>query len=198
MNIAQGRPLRCSSSRAGQNRRLPAEAGVWVFILGDMTVFALLFFVFLYYRRLDLVEFQSSQQSLNVLLGQINTLILITSSWFVARFMGAYKTGDYLKAKNFLAAGIVAGGAFVAIKVFEYTEKITAGDTILSGDFFMYYYMMTGIHLMHVLVGIAGLLYVYSALSKQRGSLLVVECAAVYWHMVDLLWIFLFPLFYLL
>lgn len=179
-------------------RRLPGEVGVWVFICGDMLVFALLFFVYLYYRAESLDSFQYSQQALSTVVGLLNTLVLLASSWFVARFMGAFRQGELLVARRFLLCAVAAALTFVGVKFFEYSSKIATGHTLLSGDFFMYYYMMTGIHLLHVLVGLAGLLYLLTVVGKRETSHMLVECAAVYWHMVDLLWIFLFPLLYLI
>lgn len=180
---------------------VPGEVGVWVFVFGDMLVFALLFFTYLYYRSLDLSLYVVSQAKLNAGLGLVNTITLLASSWAVVAFMRSLRSGQKRRAKWFLLGAIVCGCVFVGIKYFEYGAKLAEGLTLFSNDFFMYYYVLTGIHLIHVVVGIAGLLFTYFAVIdspdiKTRNT--YAECAVTYWHMVDLLWLFLFPLLYLI
>ena len=94
---------------------------------------------------------------------------------------------------------LVCGLGFVLLKAIEYGQKIAAGITPLTSDFFMYYFAFTGIHLLHVLIGIGALLLAISAAARPAApsQLIVVECAGLFWHLVDLLWIILFALFYL-
>ncbi len=180
---------------------IPGEVGVWVFILGDMVVFALLFGVFVFYRAADVSLFASAQLSLNQSLGALNTLLLLTSSWFVVHGVEAVRAHRAQLARGLLAAAFGCGLGFMVVKYFEYGEKLRAGHTITSNDFFMYYYLLTGIHLLHVTIGMGVLAYLWRRLhntADMQGQLSAVESGASFWHMVDILWILLFALVYLM
>jgi nitric oxide reductase NorE protein len=180
---------------------LPGESGVWVFILGDMMMFALLFTVFIYYRSQDVGLFAESQLTLNQTFGAFNTLLLLSSSWFVALGINAARKGlGKISARHF-ASTLCCALAFVVVKVFEYGEKLRAGVNITTNDFYMYYFMLTGIHLIHVVIGLGVLTFLWhTARSAELNekNINVLESGASFWHMVDILWIVLFALFYLL
>ena len=184
--------------------RLPGEAGVWVLIVGDMSVFGIFFAVFTYYRGLDLATFAASQAQLNQAYGLVNTLLLLASSWFVAiavQTVREARPGDADIAPGCFAFAALCGLGFAGIKVIEYSEKIAAGITLTTNDFFMYYYMFTGIHFFHLLVGLVVLFFLWRrarAGVRTPSDLVFLESGASYWHMVDLLWIVLFTLLYLL
>lgn len=180
-------------------RRLPGFEGIWVFVGMDMMVFALLFGSFMTERMKNPEAFEIARQTLSPHFGGVNTLILLASSWFmVLALLGARRRGA---VAPWLAAAIISGIAFGISKVFEYTGKIQAGHTMLSNDFFMFYYALTGIHLAHVLAGCIALtvFWMHARAGRYAGStpLAGLESMGIYWHMVDLLWIFLFPLLYL-
>ena len=181
-------------------RHLPGEEGVWIFILGDMMVFSLFFLVFTYYRGLDVDTFTQSQASLNMNYGAINTVLLLSSSWFVALALRAVRRNRANDASRlFLLAG-ACGLGFAVIKFFEYGEKIQAGFILTTNDFFMYYYILTGIHFLHLIIGMGVLAFMWSRTRSESFSpndVQVFESGSAYWHMVDLLWIVLFPLIYL-
>ena len=180
---------------------VPGEAGVWVFVLGDMLAFALFFAVYSYYRALDVPAFAAGQATLNQNYGALNTLLLLVSSWFVVLAVTDIREREGLLAPRLFMAAFACGLAFVVVKAFEYGEKFGAGITITTSDFFMYYFIFTGLHLVHVLIGMGVLLYlIVLARSDMSGEhdLKLMESECVYWHMVDLLWIVLFPLFYLM
>ena len=186
---------------AEPDEHIPGEAGVWVFILGDMVVFALLFGAFVYYRAADVPLFASAQLSLNQSLGALNTLLLLTSSWFVVHGVEAVRARRATLAHGMLAAAFGCGVGFMLVKYFEYGEKLRAGFTITSNDFFMYYYLLTGIHLLHVTIGMAVLAYLWQRLRSAAdidAQLSAVESGASFWHMVDILWILLFALVYMM
>lgn len=195
-----------SSGSTTSEKHLPGELGVWVFILGDMMVFSLFFAVFLYYRSLELDLFIQSQSYLNIHYGALNTLLLLTSSLLVVMGLQAIRTRQLAKAPGFFIAAIACGIAFSVVKFFEYGEKLAAGYSMLSDNFFMFYYVLTGIHFLHLLLGLIVLFFLtvrVRSLAAQGGSvdnknLVLFEGGACYWHMVDLLWIVLFPLIYLM
>lgn len=182
-------------------RHVPGETGVWVFILGDMVVFALFFGVFSYYRGLTPDVFSASQATLNANYGLINTFLLLTSSWFVVMGMNAAKRHLQSSAAGLFGMAFLCGAGFSAIKVIEYSEKIGAGIYPVTNDFYMYYYILTGLHFVHVIIGMVVMLFMvyrgWRGLSTGR-DLAFLEGGASYWHMVDLLWIVLFPLIYLM
>jgi nitric oxide reductase NorE protein len=182
-------------------RRIPADPGVWVLILGDLLVFALLFLLFAHESVRSREVFQSGQGVLDQRYGIINTLLLLTSSWCIATALKFARQGNKDYCIKFTVATILCGLGFVVVKLVEYVGKISSGITILTNDFFMYYFMLTGIHFFHVMIGMGVLVYMWSKIrsdqSPMSDSLLVFETGASYWHMVDLLWIIIFYLLYL-
>lgn len=180
---------------------IPGEVGVWVFVLGDMFVFGLFFSVFVYYRGLDLELFRASQASLNQNYGALNTLLLLFSSWFVVLAVIDVREHAGRYAARLLGLAMLCGVGFSIVKFVEYGEKLRAGIGIMTNDFYMYYYIYTGLHFVHVIIGLGVLIYLWSMLRTgitSAGELRIFESGAIYWHMVDLLWIVLFPLLYLL
>jgi nitric oxide reductase NorE protein len=181
-------------------KSMPGEAGIWIIIFGDMMFFALFFGTYLFYRAEDVALYTRSQQSLNLYLGLTNTIILLTSSWLVVWAINCAKAGVVRECGRLIMAAIALGLGFWGVKIVEYSEKISAGKTIVSNAFFGFYYMFTGIHLLHVTVGIAGLAFAHSLVRKNRivgQDFRILQGVGVFWHMVDLLWIVLFALLYL-
>lgn len=183
------------------SRHLPGEEGIWVFIFGDMMIFGLFFATFVFYRSQNLELYLDSRSTLNVHYGAVNTVLLLTSSLFVA--LGLHSVRKQLQGLPPLlfSAGWVCGAGFFLVKIIEYGEKIRAGITVMTNEFYMFYYMYTGIHFLHVIIGLVVLMFL---LGKSRQSsftardIRTFESGAAYWHMVDLLWIILFPLLYLM
>jgi nitric oxide reductase NorE protein len=186
---------------AGKQSHLPGESGVWLFIMGDMVVFALFFVVFVYYRALDVPLYNQSQATLNQAYGAVNTFLMLSSSWFVALAIHAARDNLPTLTRRFIVLGAACAAGFVLVKFFEYSEKISAGHFITSNDFYMYYYMLTGIHLMHVVIGMAVLTFLWHTArveSLDDKCVNTLESGASFWHMVDMLWIILFALLYLM
>lgn len=179
-------------------RHIPGEAGIWVLIGGELAAFSAFFLVFAYYRGLSPELFQASHLQLDRSIGLINTIILLTSSLFVA--LGVQRVRDGREgAPRLLSAALACGIAFAALKLFEYWAKVSAGVTPLTNDFFMYYFAFTGVHLLHVVIGSGALLFAIGACRRDPSPTrtMIAECAGIFWHLVDLLWIILFALFYL-
>lgn len=179
---------------------LPGEAGIWLFIAGDLLLFSLLFILYLKYRAADEALFNTSQQLLNQQLGLVNTLLMLTSSWLVASAVKAARRDQIQLTFRCLGLAFACGAVFVAVKYVEYSEKISMGWTPISNDFFMYYYVYTGIHLIHVFIGL-GVLALMMQLSRfgtlGENQMRTLESGVSFWHLVDLLWIILFALLYL-
>ena len=189
------------SQSATAPRRLPGVEGVWVFVGADMMFFAILFISFMVDRGADPAVFEAGRLSLNPDFGGVNTLILLASSWFVVMAVESAKADRRVEVQRWLLAAFGCGLAFGISKAFEYGQKLAIGITPASGDFYMYYFALTGLHLVHVLVGSIVLFVLWIKARRHacsRQGFVVLECGAIYWHMVDLLWIFLFPLLYLM
>lgn len=206
-----GSGLEPTPAKAKSARHLPGEEGVWVFILGDMMVFSLFFLVFMYYRNQDIATFTESQATLNLHYGALNTLLLLTSSWFVALSLRSVRNNWPQKAMRLIMLAGACGLGFVVVKFLEYGEKINAGLVLTTNDFYMYYYVLTGVHFLHLVIGLGVLAFLWfkakAGLESSTGmapcgysskDIQTFEGGAAYWHMVDLLWIVLFPLIYLM
>lgn len=187
------------SSTTPPKRRLPGVEGVWFFVFADMVVFAIMFGSFMADRHKAPALFEASRQALNPTHGGINTLILLTSSMFVVLAIDALKHGRTRWAPRLFALALLCGLAFTGSKVVEYSIKFDAGISMLTNPFFMYYFIMTGIHLLHVTAGnvVLAVLCHKSRQASEGDSLTVYEAGGTYWHMVDLLWVAIFPLLYL-
>jgi nitric oxide reductase NorE protein len=136
---------------------------------------------------------------LNVDIGAINTLVLLTSSLFVALGTAAARANKVGDAVRLFGIALAFGAAFPLLKIFEYVPEITAGLTPGTNLFFMYYFVMTGMHLCHVLLGLVILCFVIRNLrDSTKPRISFVETGATYWHMVDVVWLVLFALLYLM
>jgi nitric oxide reductase NorE protein len=184
---------------------VPGEAGIWIFILGDMTLYAALFGSFMFDRRIDVETFNRSAALLHTGIGALNTLLLLTSSLFVALGVRAVRDGIAPARGPILFAGaFLCGAGFVADKCVEYSGLVQQGLLPTTNTFFTYYYVLTGIHLTHVLAGMCVLVYLWRVAKANlvqprevTGFVRGVENGASFWHVVDLLWIVLFPLLYM-
>ena len=189
-----------SGADTSSQGHIPGEEGVWVFIFGDLLVFGTFFVTYAVSRAQDLALFQKSQSLLDRHFGLLNTLLLLASSWFVAQAVAAVRRGDR-RARPLLAGGMTCGVGFVIVKAFEYAAKISAGITLNTNGFFIFYYMFTAIHLIHVLIGLGVLTFTITRFDRGgrfTAPFGLIEGAGAFWHLVDLLWIVLFALLYLL
>jgi nitric oxide reductase NorE protein len=189
-----------TSTRVYAQPGLPAEPGLWVFVLDDMTIFGLFFTVFSWEGSQARELFTASTQSLIQPIGVANTLVLLLSSYFVVLALHAHRTGRFETATRMISGALGCAIAFALLKAVEYHEGITGGHVPGTNVFFTFYYVMTGVHLLHVFIG-AALLLVWRSRVKRAEPFLdgrrLVEASAVYWHMVDLLWILIFTIVYL-
>jgi nitric oxide reductase NorE protein len=177
----------------------PGDSHIWVMVLGDLVIFGTYFLIFMIYRAMKPAEFLAAQQHLNITIGVINTLVLLTSSLFIAQSVHAARAGQYDRAQRLTYLGGSFGVLFILIKAYEWSVEISHGFTLPSNDFFMFYFMLTGVHLFHVSLGLLILGVVARELrNPRRRRMSMVESGAVYWHMVDLLWIVIFGLLYVM
>jgi nitric oxide reductase NorE protein len=178
---------------------LPGDFNMWVFVLGDMVIFAIYFLIFMVERTRERTLFLASQQHLYQTIGLINTLVLLLSSWCMARAVRATRSGEPDRALRLVIGAGLCGFTFIALKVVEWSLEIHHGYTLPKNDFFTFYFMLTGVHLFHVVMGLVILGVVVRDLRNPNlRRVSMVEAGATYWHMVDLLWIVLFALVYVM
>ena len=192
---------RADPDDAKRRGHVPGEEGIWVLILGDMVVFGILFGTYLYYRAEDVSLFTTSQQILNTTYGLVNTLLLLFSSLLVVMSVSAVRQNRPQPAPRLLLGAIACGVAFSVLKIFEYHQKIDLGITPQTNSFYMFYFFLTGLHWFHLLLGLGVLTYMYFSarrLALDAKQFAWFEGCGCFWHMVDLLWIVLFPLLYLM
>ncbi|MEA2073765.1 MAG: cytochrome c oxidase subunit 3 family protein [Campylobacterota bacterium] len=183
----------------------PGDFGIWLIVYMELITFGLLFIGYAFSRRADVELFNSSQLLLDQRLGFINTLILITSSYFVVKAIEAIKKVDRKKAEQeaskWLLFAMSLGGMFLIIKLIEFSDKYSQGITLSTNTFFMFYLLLTAFHFLHVILGMV-ILFNIRAKTKLGGYTkdehVGMESGATYWHLVDLLWIVLFPLVYII
>ncbi len=183
----------------------PGDFGIWVVVYIELITFGLLFLGYAFSRRADVALFNESQLLLDQRLGFINAIILITSSYFVVKAIEAIKLVDREKASalasKWLAAAMSLGFLFLVIKMVEFSDKFSQGINLSTNTFFMFYLLLTAFHFMHVILGVIILFNIRQktklggySIEDHRGM----ETGATYWHLVDLLWIVLFPLIYII
>ena len=183
------------------DKRLPGDLAIWFFILAEMLAFAVFFSAYAFARARHVEEFNLYQQTLDRNLGALNTVLLITGSWFVVLAVQAAHHDNRPAISRNILLGWLCGAGFLVVKVVEYAAKFGAGISMSTNTFYMFYISLTFFHFMHVILGmvILAILWV-QARQTVYGSHDAhgLESGAAYWHMVDLLWIVLFPLVYVM
>lgn len=182
-------------------RELPGDLAMWFFIFAELVVFGIFFLAYAFVRARNVDLFNASQMQLDRSSGLINTILLISSSYFVVRAVECIRHDQGKRSARWLVAAMVCGSFFVVLKLFEFAAKIDAGITMSTNLFFMFYLFLAFFHFMHVILGMVILGAI--AVKAWRGGYSAanhggVETGAAYWHMVDLVWIILFPLIYVL
>lgn len=175
---------------------LPGKVGVWWFLASEIMLFGGLIGSYIV-ARLGSPGWSAEAAHLSVPIAAINTLVLLTSSLTMVAAFAAVERGDRRGVRIFLLCTILLGLMFLGIKAYEYSSEIRAGFTPVTGPFWSFYYTMTGLHALHVLAGIITNLSLFVMARGGLRNLHRVELAGLYWHFVDIVWIFLFPLLYL-
>jgi len=166
---------------------LPGDLMIWILIVSELLVFGAGLLAFLGMRAADPVAFAQDQEMLNRVAGAVNTVVLVTSGYCAARAVQSVQ-----RTRAWLSAAMVLGAVFLVVKGMEYADKARHGIGIETSDFFTFYYLLTGFHAMHVVAGL-----VIFALLMRWPSPRNLEAGAAFWHMVDLVWVLLFPIIYL-
>jgi len=196
-NVASDQAAPTAASTAPR-RAVPGEPGVWILILGEMSFFAALFVSFLHYRGAEVEAFDASHAELSRTIGLINTLVLLTSSLFVAKAVKATARGQVRAAPRLFLGGFACAVAFIGLKVVEYHDMLSRGITLETSGFFPFYFGLTALHLVHVVIGSVILMVMARATrAAPVRHFALIEGGSCFWHMVDLLWIVIFALLYL-
>jgi nitric oxide reductase NorE protein len=171
---------------------LPGDPMMWVLVFSELVAFGLFLGAFIVARAISPAVFASGQTALELTLAGCNTIVLVTSGWAAAKGAASARADEGRRARLWLLLAMALGGAFVTIKLAEYAREIGAGIGLETSVFFTLYFLLTGFHLLHVCLGI-----VILAVVCRRADPLHVETGTVFWHMVDLVWIVMFPIVYL-
>jgi cytochrome c oxidase subunit 3 len=190
---------------------LASKTGMWLFLFTEMLLFGGLFVVYSVYRFRNAQAFHLAAHELNVAIGTINTIILLISSTTIAMSITAIQKKNKKFALLLLGVTILLGLAFLVNKYFEWgehlKEHIYPGSAVLAlrgqGDVLFYglYFFMTGLHALHIIIGLIFIGIITSMIYRDKityNNFVLQENSGLYWHLVDLIWIFLFPLFYLI
>ena len=190
-----------------------SKFGMWIFLVTEILMFGGLFVAYIIYRSWHPDLFYLAAKELDTALGATNTVVLIASSLTIALAIRAVQLDKIKAAINYMAATVALAGTFMVIKYFEYTDKFAKGiypgagytyDGIahdMAANFFSIYYMMTGLHGIHVVIGMGLITWMIIKAKKgavHSGYYTPVENTGLFWHLVDIIWIFLFPLLYLI
>ena len=188
-----------------------AKIGMWLFLFTELLLFGGMFLLYAVYRSKHPQDFHNAARELNSVVGALNTVILLSSSLTMALSIASVQRGNKKWSSRFLGLTILLGLAFLVNKYFEWGAKFSHGIYPNSPEllkhsagevlFFGLYYMMTGLHGLHVIGGVVLLsvmLFYVSRGAVNRTDFVKLENSGLYWHLVDIIWIFLFPLFYLI
>jgi len=190
-----------------------AKLGMWIFLLTEVLLFGGLFVAYTVFRVLNPDMFYNAHKHLDVTMGTLNTIVLITSSLTMALAIRSIQLNDRNNSIRLLVTTFVLAGVFLVVKYFEYSHKFHLGQlpgkyytyTGIEGTnphiFFSIYFMMTGLHGIHVIAGMIAIGWVLRRTIKRHFSseyYTPMELTGLYWHLVDMIWIFLFPLLYLI
>lgn len=193
------------ANQINESKKLPGDLAMWFFILAELTVFAIFFIGFAIAENLNLVMFAEGKAQLHKVAGLINTVALITSSYFVAISLHSMRVNNERQAVNRLVIALLFAGVYVILKLWEYQALFSQGIDIETNTFFTLYFLITAFHFMHILLGMVILGYMAVNAYKDKyndpnteNEFSGFESGACYWHMVDLLWIILFPLIYVI
>jgi nitric oxide reductase NorE protein len=176
---------------------VPGQPDMWAFVLFETLVFTSYFVVYLIFRTQSPELYLKSQAQLDLRIGIFNTIVLLASSWAVARCVQAARDGAYRSALRNAFLTVSFGVVFLVSKVLEWVKQIRMGNGFTTNEFFQHYFFLTSIHFLHLLIGFVALgVIIYQLRSPARRSQQLVETGATYWHTVDFLWVLIFAMLY--
>lgn len=178
----------------------PGGILIWMIILLEVITFGIALIGFFHFGSENREMYMESVKMLNPALGTINTIVLLTSGFFMAQAASFFKTQQQSKTLKWLVLAIVGGLVFVGVKMFEYHSKITLGIGLEENMFFTFYWSLTFFHLVHVLIALVIFFVFYIKHRKSKTAISEEDftAGAAFWHMCDLIWLLLFPALYLI
>ena len=173
---------------------------MWIIIFLELITFGMALVAFAIYGNEEAVLFHESRMHLNTTFGAVNTIFLLTSGLFMALAVHKFKENNLTKSSFYFKLTMLGGLLFLILKSVEYYHKIESGITVDTNTFFAFYWLLTGFHVLHVLMGLVILIWTNNGLMKKNSDTEVVdvEACAAFWHMCDLIWLLLFPVLYLI
>jgi len=197
---SSGDPTRAGARGTAERVQfVPGQPDMWAFVLFEALVFTSYFLVYVVCRTRNPDLFLSSQAHLSLRVGVFNTLVLLASSWSMARCVQAARERSFRAASNHAFLTMLFGFAFLVSKVLEWASEIEQGFGFTADEFFSFYYFLTAIHFLHLLIGFVVLgIAVHQLSSPARRSQEAIETCATYWHTIDFLWVLIFALLYVM
>jgi nitric oxide reductase NorE protein len=178
-------------------KHVPGEPDMWFFVFFESMVFVSYFCVYLYSRAQHERAFLQAQSHLTPWLGVLDTIVLLTSSMAMALCVQHARAGRHQVARRLVYVTAALGVAFLALKLVEWVKLIHSGQTFTKNQFTQYYFFLTGMHTIHLLIGFVVLgILVYQLSNPERRSQQTIETCATYWHTVDVYWIMIFAVLY--
>ncbi len=178
----------------------PGGILMWIIIFLELITFGMAMTAFVYYGSEQAEVFHQSRLQLNPAFGAINTVFLLTSGFCMANAVHQFKEKNSQKSSLYFKLTMLGGTLFILLKGIEYYAKIESGISLETNIFFTFYWLLTGFHLIHVIMGLIILAWTNYGMTKKNSDTQIedVEACAAFWHMCDLIWLLLFPVLYLI
>lgn len=173
---------------------------MWIIIFLELITFGMALIAFIFYGSEQAELFHQSRLQLNTTFGVINTLFLLTSGFFMATAVQEYKDNNRTKSSLYFKLTMLGGTLFLILKSIEYYHKIASGIALETNIFFTFYWLLTGFHLIHVIMGLVILIWTNFGMMRKNSDTTIedIQACAAFWHMCDLIWLLLFPVLYLI
>lgn len=177
----------------------PGGILLWILIFLELITFGIALIALVVSSKESPEIFHQSRLELNTTIGAINTVFLLVSGFFMATTVHQFKLNNLKRTSFFLKLTMLGGLLFLILKGVEYYFKINAGHVLGFNSFYTFYWLLTGFHVVHVIVGLVILVFINNGLKKPHSTAIEdVEASAAFWHMCDLIWLLLFPTLYLI
>lgn len=181
-----------------ETERFPGDPDMWLFVIIESLVFTSYFCIYLFARTQHQAAFLREQSALTLPLGILDTIVLLTSSWSIARCAQHTRASQYDKARQAAIVTVALGAVFFGLKIAEWVHLIGEGHTFTSSDFMQHFFFLTSIHAVHLIIGFVVLGVLMRELADpNRRSTETIETCSTYWHTVDLFWVVIFALLYI-
>jgi len=199
--VTSTHPTHIQKETLAADKLLPGDFAVWMLILIEISTFGLMFIGFSAVRTFERDMFLAGQAVIHPLAGLINTIALLAASGFVAQGVLDNRNNNQQRAAFMLLAGVAMATVYIVVKLWEYWQLGSAGYDLNVNHFFTAYFLLTGFHFLHVVLGMVFLIIMTRKLLRRGygpGNQIGLESGACYWHMIDLIWVVLFPIVYVI